>query len=102
MKIKKGDQTLIISGKDKGKKAKVLSVDFASGRVLLEGANMYKKHEKPRQQGKKGQVVDRAIPINASNVMLFCDKCKKGARISVDMSKDKKVRICSRCKTKLD
>lgn len=103
MKIKKGDTVTVISGKDKGKKAKVISVPSDTGRVLLEGLNMYKKHERPRQQGKKGQVVERATPIHASNLMLYCAKCKKGARIGAEISKSgKKIRICTRCKTKLD
>ena len=103
MKIKKGDTVTVISGKDKGKKAKVLSVGTENVKFLLEGLNMYKKHERPRQQGKKGQVVDRATPIHGSNIALFCDKCKKGARIGAEISKSgKKLRICTRCKTKLD
>lgn len=102
MKIKKGDIAIVISGKDKGKKAKVISSASANGKILLEGLNVYKKHERPRTQGKKGQVVDRATPIHASNVMLFCDKCKKGARIGAEIGKNgKKSRICTRCKTKL-
>ncbi len=103
MKIKKGDTAYIISGKDKGKRAKVLSAANGGGKILLEGLNMYKKHEKPRQQGKKGQVVDRATPIHSSNIALYCEKCKKGARMGAEIGKNgKKTRICRRCKTKLD
>lgn len=103
MNIKKGDTAIIIAGKDKGKKAKVIDTFKETGRVLLEGLNMYKKSERPRQQGKKGQVVDRAMPINASNVQPFCAKCKKGARVSKEVGKKgERVRVCSKCKSKLE
>ena len=68
MHIKKGDTVTVLSGEDKGKTAKVVKAFPAEGKVLVEGVNMTKKHEKPRQQGGKGQTVERAMPIHASKV----------------------------------
>ncbi len=68
MHIKTGDTVTILSGEDKGKTAKVVKAFPALGKVLVEGVNMTKKHERPRQQGAKGQTVERAMPIYASKV----------------------------------
>jgi large subunit ribosomal protein L24 len=69
MKIKKGDTVKIISGDDKGKKSKVLRVFPKLDRVLVEGVNVMKRHERPRKQGSKGQTVEKAMPVHVSNVM---------------------------------
>ena len=66
MNIKKGDTVKILSGDDKGKTGKVLRAFPATGKILVEGVNVMKKHERPRSQGAKGQVVDRPMPINVS------------------------------------
>ena len=68
MKIKKGDNVLIITGKDKGKKGKILKVLVRENRVIVEGANMSKKHQRPRKSGEKGTVKSIEMPIHASNV----------------------------------
>ena len=68
MKIKKGDNIKIITGKDKGKKGKILKVMVAENKVIVEGANMMKKHQRPRKSGEKGSVKDIEMPIHASNV----------------------------------
>ena len=68
MHIKTGDTVTILSGEDKGKTAKVVKAFPAEGKVLVEGVNMTKKHERARQQGGKGQTVERAMPIYASKV----------------------------------
>lgn len=70
MKIKKGDNIIVIAGKDKGKTAKVLAAYPKKGMILVEGVNMHKKHQRARTSGSKGQIVDKAMPINASNVMI--------------------------------
>lgn len=101
MKIKKGDTVVVLTGKDKGKKAKVLEVLRDKNKVVLEGLNMYKKHERPRKQGQKGQVVERPMPIHASNVALFSDKDKKGVRIASEMKGDKKIRVASKSRAAL-
>jgi large subunit ribosomal protein L24 len=66
MKIKKGDNVTIISGDDKGKSGKVIKVVPQKNQIVVEGINIVKKHERPRKQGQKGQVVDVAMPFNAS------------------------------------
>ena len=68
MKIKKGDNVTIITGKDKGKKGKIVRVLVAENKVIVEGANMMKKHQRPRKSGEKGSVKDIEMPIHASNV----------------------------------
>jgi large subunit ribosomal protein L24 len=69
MHIKKNDTVKILTGKDKGKTGKVLKAFPKEGKVLVEGVNIYKKHERARKEGQKGQVVERAVPMQASNVM---------------------------------
>lgn len=93
MKIKQGDNVIIISGKDKGKKGKVLSIFRNEGRVVVEGANMKKKHQKPRSGGKKGQIIDIAAPLHISNVQLVDPKTDKGVRVGFQVQKGKKVRV---------
>ncbi len=68
MKIKKGDNVKIITGKDKGKSGKIVRVLVSANKVIVEGANMMKKHQRPRRSGEKGSMVDIAMPIHASNV----------------------------------
>lgn len=68
MKIKKGDKVKILTGRDRGKSGKVLFAFPKRERVLVEGINMVKRHERPRKAGQKGQVVERALPIHVSNV----------------------------------
>ncbi|HMO79030.1 MAG TPA: 50S ribosomal protein L24 [Candidatus Paceibacterota bacterium] len=70
MKIKKGDNVIIIAGKDKGKKGKVLKSLPQIQKVIVDGLNVVKRHKKPRQQGKKGEIVDVFSPIHVSNVSL--------------------------------
>ncbi|OGI58283.1 50S ribosomal protein L24 [Candidatus Nomurabacteria bacterium RIFCSPHIGHO2_02_FULL_37_45] len=68
MKIKKGDNVIIITGKDKDKKGKIIRVLVEENKVIVEGANMMKKHQRPRKSGEKGSMVNIAMPIHASNV----------------------------------
>jgi len=68
MKIKKGDNVKIITGKDKGKSGKIVRVLVKENKVIIDGLNMMKKHQRPRKSGEKGSMIDIAMPINASNV----------------------------------
>jgi large subunit ribosomal protein L24 len=97
MKVKKGDTVLIISGKDKGKKGKVLRVLIDEKRIVIEGANLIKKHQKPKQSGEKGQMVEMPAPIDSSNVKLICSKCNKATRIGYKILNDNKYRVCKKC-----
>ncbi|MFH1236253.1 MAG: 50S ribosomal protein L24 [Parcubacteria group bacterium] len=97
--FKKGDTVMLVSGKDKGKKGKVLDVMPKDGKVVIEGLNLLVKNVRPKRQGEKGQVVKYNAPLNASNVLLFCSTCGRGRRIGYQLQKDgKKVRICKKCK----
>ena len=80
MKIKKGDKVQVIAGHDKGTIGEVVAVLPRSNRVVVEGVNIAKKHEKPTQANPDGGIIDKEMPINASNVMLYDSKSKKGTR----------------------
>ena len=97
MKIKKGDTIIVISGKDKGKKGKILQVFPKDNRIVVEGINLRKKHVRPRRQGEKGQTVEMPSPFQVSNIKIICTKCKKPTRIGYSLTKDNKVRICKKC-----
>ncbi len=87
-KIRKGDEVVVITGKDKGRRGTVLRI-FDDQRVLVEGANVSKKHQKPNpNMGIQGGIVDREMPIDISNVMLFNPKTKQGDRVGIRVNKD--------------
>jgi len=97
MKIKKGDTILIISGKDRGKKSKVIKVFPTLNRLLAEGVNLRKKHQKPKRSGEKGQIILMPCPIAVANVKLICPKCAKPTRVGFKILNKNKVRICKKC-----
>ncbi len=101
--VKKGDQVVVISGKDKGKKAKILVALPKVGKVIVEGVNINKKHKKPSGQLQQGGIINQESPIFASKVMLWCDRCKKGVRVGKRTLQDgSKVRYCKSCEEILD
>jgi len=91
MKIKKNDNIIVIAGKDKGKTAKVVKSFPKDNLIIVEGVNMKKKHERARKANTKGQIVEKAMPIHVSNVMLL--EGKKGVRAGSKLIGDKRVRI---------
>jgi len=97
MKIRKGDQVLIIKGKDRGKKGKVLRGFPKEMKVLVEGVNIKKKHRRPTRAGEKGQIVEVPAPIYVSNVKLICPKCGKPTRVGYKVTEKAKYRICKKC-----
>ena len=97
MKIKKGDTVLIISGKDKGKKAKVLESFPRQNKIVVEGVNIVKRHRRPRREKEKGQIIEVAAPIDVSNVKLVCPKCGQPSRIGYRLIEKRKYRICKKC-----
>jgi len=101
MKIIKGDQVLIMKGKDRGKKGKVLRGFPKEARVLIEGVNIKKVHKRPKKEGEKGQVVEVPGPINVSKIRLICPKCGKPAKVSYKVREKSKVRICKKCKAEI-
>lgn len=97
MKIKKGDTVLIISGKDRERKGKVLRTFPKENRILVEGVNLRKKHQKPRRPGEKGQIITFPAPLDVSNVKLICSKCGKSTRVGYRIRDKKKYRVCKKC-----
>lgn len=97
MKIRKNDQVFIISGKDRGKRGKVLQSFPKEGKIIVEGANIKKKHVRPQKAGEKGQIVEKSSPFHVSNVKIICSKCKKTTRIGYKIVEGKKFRICKKC-----
>ena len=95
-KLKKEDNVQIITGKDKGKKGRILKIIRDKDRVVVEGINLVKKAQKKRKQQDRGGIVEIAAAIHSSNVMLICKKCgpvKTGYKIVAD----KKIRMCRKC-----
>ncbi len=103
MHVKKGDTVIVISGKDKGKTGKVLSVLPKENKVVVEGINMVTRHVKPQGPNQPGGRITREAPLYASKVMYYCDKDKKGVRIGRKVLENgKKVRVCKKCGAVLD
>ena len=98
MSIRKDDTVVVLSGKDKGKKGKVLVVNPKAGKVIVEGINMVSRHTKPRRQGEEGGILKKEAPLYACKVMRVCPKCDKATRPAHKVLADgKKVRICKKC-----
>lgn len=98
MNIRKGDQVKILSGKDRGKSGKILSVNSKLGRAVVEGLNIFVKHQRPKKQGEKGQKIHFPRALNLSNIMLVCPHCKKTTRVAAKTDeKGVKYRVCKNC-----
>lgn len=95
-KLRKGDQVQIITGKDKGKKGRVLRIDRLTNRVIVEGLNMVKKTRRPKNQNDKGGIIEIEAPIAASNAMPVCKKCGI-TRIGLKVDGNNKSRVCRKC-----
>ena len=97
MKLKQGDQVMVISGKDKGKESRVAQVFPKNGKIIVEGVATAKRHTKPRGQTMQGGIVDKDMPIDASNVMIVCATCgptRIGHKFDADGHKR---RVCAKC-----
>ena len=97
MHVKRDDTVVVLSGRDKGREGKVLSVDVKNAKLIVEGVSMGKRHKKPRKQGEAGGIIKMETPIYASKVMRVCPKCSKPTRPAARFVGDKKVRICKQC-----
>ncbi len=102
MTVKKGDNVVVITGKDKGKTGKVLEVFPKDNKVLVDGINIVTKHKKARSQQDKSEIVKKAAPFNASNVMVVCDTCGKATRVAHKEINGKNARVCKKCSASLD
>lgn len=102
LRIKKGDTVIVIAGKNKGKKGKVIKVFPCDDKVLVEGINMVKKNMRPSQKSPQGGIISREMPLDVSNVLLFCGRCSRGASFRIKFLKDdSKIRVCLRCGEKI-
>ncbi|NLX91412.1 MAG: 50S ribosomal protein L24 [Firmicutes bacterium] len=96
--VRKGDRVLVLSGKDKGRKAKVITAYPRKNKVLVEGVNMVKKHARPTQKVPQGGIRETEAPIYACKVMVICPSCQKPTRLARrELSGGKKVRACKKC-----
>lgn len=87
-RIRKGDTVVVITGRDRGKTGKVLSVDLRAGKVVVEKLNIVKRHTKPNQKVKQGGILEREAPLQISNVMFFCPVTQKPTRIGIRTQED--------------
>ncbi len=95
--VKTNDEVIVINGKDRGKKGKVLEVSPSEGKVIVEGVNIVSKHVKPRQMGEPGGIIKAESALYASKVQLICPKCGRPTRTgSAINAKGKKVRTCKK------
>ena len=96
MHLRKGDNVIILTGKDKGKSGKIMNIK--AGRVIIEGLNIVKRHVRKNQQYPKGAIVDLEAPLDISNVMMLCNKCSKPTKTKMKgVEEGRKVRICKKC-----
>ncbi len=102
LNIKKDDKVVVITGKSKNVQGKILAAFPKENRVIVQNANMVTRHKKPRKQGEQGGRIEQEAPIHVSNVQLICPKCNKATRVGHTMIKDKKVRVCKKCKKVID
>ena len=100
--VKKGDTVLVIAGKDKDKRAKVLAVNPEKNKVLVEGVNIVSKCKKARTAQEKSEIIKMEAGIDASNVMVVCPECGKATRVAHAELDGKKVRVCKKCNASLD
>ena len=101
--IRKNDTVIIIAGKDKGKTGKVIRVLAEKNKIIVEQANMVKKHQRPTQENRTGGIVDIEAPIHVSNIMLLDGKTGKGTRYKISTKKDgEKVRVATKSETIFD
>ena len=100
MKLKKGDNVIVLSGNDKGKTGEVLSVIPKSEKVIVKGINVRKKHVKAAPN-REGGIVASEFPIHSSIVNVVCPKCNKPVRVGYKIEESEKVRVCKKCGTKL-
>lgn len=98
MKIKTGDTVLVTKGKDRGRTGKVARALPSGQKVVVEGINLRKKHQRPRRGGEKGKIITIAHPLPAANVKIICPSCKKAVRVGYALSGSVKQRVCKKCR----
>jgi len=101
-RLKVNDNVVVVCGTERGKRGKILKVFREKGRVIVEGINKRNKFVRPTQENPKGGSVNIEFPIALSNVMVFCEKCKKPVRLGIEIKDDVKIRVCKKCGKSFD
>ena len=101
MNIIKNDTVIVLSGRDKGTKGKVLSADPRNGKLIVEGVSVASVHQKARRQEEQSAIIKKETPIYACKVMVVCPKCGKPTRVGHKIADGKKARICKKCGAEL-
>ena len=98
LKIKKGDRVRVLTGKDRGHEGQVMRVIPSTGKVIVDGANVAKKHQRATKATMQGGIIDKDMPMPVANVALLCPACGKPTRVGYTIDKDgTKARICKKC-----
>ena len=102
MHVKKNDTVVVVSGKDKGRKGKVVACFPADGRIIVNGVNMITRHVKPRKTGQQGGLIKQEGTVASAKVMLWCPKCERPVRSKhIELPDGGKTRVCGRCEETL-
>jgi large subunit ribosomal protein L24 len=101
MKLRKGDRVRVMSGKDVGREGEITRVIVETNRVIIDGVNVAKKHQRATKATMQGGIIDKDMPINASNVALVCGSCGQPTRIGYRFEGTEKVRVCRKCEKDL-
>ncbi|MDP9252895.1 MAG: 50S ribosomal protein L24 [Chloroflexota bacterium] len=98
LRIRKGDEVVVIAGRDRGKRGKVQEVDGTSGKVIVAGVNVVKRHTKPNpSKNQKGGIIEQPMGLSLGKVMVICPHCGEATRVAHRIDGDSKERICKRC-----
>lgn len=98
LRIKKGDTVVLRVGKDAGKRGKVIAVMPGDAHIIIEGVNMFKRHTRARQAGKKGSIVEYPASLHVSKVLFVCPECSKPTRVGFVRKDGTRMRVCKKCK----
>lgn len=102
-KLRAEDPVVVVSGKDKGKRSKIVKFNRKNGKVFVEDVNKVKRHTKPNQFNPDGGIVEKEMPVNVSNLMYLCKKCDKGVRLGMKvLESGQKSRFCRSCGETID
>jgi large subunit ribosomal protein L24 len=101
--VRRGDLVAVISGRDRGKRGKVLRVLHDRGRVMVEKVNMVKRHQRPTQKLRQGGIIEREGALALANVLLVCGRCDRPSRTGIKVLGDgRRIRVCKRCGESID
>lgn len=102
IRVKKGDNVLIIAGKDKGKQGTIERVFPKLGKIVVTGVNITKRHLKPSRKNPHGGIIDKLSPIDVSNIVVICPRCSQPTKMSFKITAGQKMRLCRKCKESLN